>query len=108
MSPNSSYYSYQYAVLVSIVSSVIKGMHYIVKCHMCIFAIGVSMSEPFIESGNISLDSPLEMYSKFVLAYQFWSAKSWKMADCYFKLWSKPHALKLQCECGATFCKYEL
>ena len=25
---------------------------------------------------DISLDSPLEMYSKFVLAYQFWSAKS--------------------------------
>ena len=37
---------------------------------------GLEIGRPFIKSRNISLDSPLEMYSKFVLAYQIWSVKS--------------------------------
>ena len=32
------------------------------------------IGQPFIESRNTSLDSPLEMCSKFVLAYQCWLA----------------------------------
>ena len=52
---------------------------------MCMCALCVAVLEiigwPFIESRN----TPLEMYSKFVLAYQFWSGKC-LMADYYFKL----------------------
>ena len=41
-----------------------------------VLKIGLEIGQSFIETRNISLDSPLEMYSKSVLAYQFWSAKS--------------------------------
>ena len=50
---------------------------------------------PFIKSRNIIrqlIASPLEMYSKFVLAYHTLLSEllkligRWSMADCYFKL----------------------
>ena len=52
----------------------------------------IKTSWPFIENKNISLDSPLEMYNKFILAYQFGqpnpeiSQKMANMAGCYLKL----------------------
>ena len=59
-------------------------MHMPAYCTVTVFELRIRIGQPFIESRNISLDSPLEMYSKCVLAYQFWLANpeiGWRVAN---------------------------